>query len=69
MNTPNKVIEYLSRYTHRIAISNTRIVAHENGKVTFKYKDYNIIKKMTLDELEFFKKFIMHVLPKKFLEN
>lgn len=71
MHTPNRVIEYLSRYTHRIAISNARIISHENNKVTFKYKDYkdhNRIKEMTLDELEFFRRFMMHVLPKSFLK-
>ena len=71
MKNPKHVIEYLSRYTHRIAISNGRIVLHENGVVTFKYKDYkdhNKIKKMSLDEQEFFRRFMMHVLPKNFMK-
>ena len=71
MKDPKRVIEYLSRYTHRIAISNGRLIAHENGKVTFRYKDYkdhNKIKEMTLDEQEFFRRFMMHVLPKGFMK-
>lgn len=71
LKNPNSVIEYLGRYTHRIAISNARIISHENGKVSFKYKDYkdhNQIKTMALDELEFFRRFMMHVLPKGFMK-
>lgn len=70
MKDPSAVIKYLSRYTHRIAISNGRIVSHENGKVTFKYKDYkdhNRIKELTLSEEEFFRRFMMHVPPYKFM--
>ena len=66
---PEAVIKYLSRYTHRIAISNGRILNHENHQVTFKYKDYkdgNKIKEMTLDEEEFIRRFFLHVLPKGF---
>lgn len=66
---PDSVIKYLSRYTHRIAISNGRILKHEDHKVTFKYKDYkdgSKIKEMTLDEEEFIRRFFMHVLPKGF---
>ena len=65
-NNPDSVIEYLGRYTHRIAISNARIVSQKDGKVTFKYKDYkdnNKIKEMTLDEEEFVRRFLMHVPP------
>jgi len=63
------VLRYLSRYTHRIAISNRRLVsAGENG-VTFKYKDYRIegpgrYKTMTLATDEFIRRFLIHVLPK-----
>ena len=67
MKDPGHVIEYLGRYTHRIAISNGRILSHENGMVTFRYKDYsdhNRIKKMALAEEEFFRRFMLHILPK-----
>jgi hypothetical protein len=66
---PEEVLRYLSRYTHRIAISNRRLVsAGENG-VTFKYKDYRIegpgrYKTMTLATDEFIRRFLIHVLPK-----
>ena len=68
---PRQVLRYLSRYTHRIAISNRRLVsAGENG-VTFKYKDYRIegparYKAMTLATDEFIRRFLIHVLPKGF---
>jgi hypothetical protein len=64
---PQQVLEYLGRYTHRIAISNNRIVSIDNGRVTFTYKDRqndNEIKKMTLDADEFIRRFLLHVLPK-----
>lgn len=64
------VIKYLSRYTHKIAISNGRIKSHDNHQVTFSYKDYkdhNKIKEMILDEEEFLKRFFLHVLPKRFI--
>jgi hypothetical protein len=66
---PKQVLRYLSRYTHRIAISNRRLVsAGENG-VTFKYKDYRLdglarYKTMTLETNEFIRRFLIHVLPK-----
>lgn len=66
---PEAVIKYLSRYTHRIAISNGRILKHENHQVAFKYKDYkdgNKVKEMSLDEKEFIRRFFLHVLPKGF---
>jgi hypothetical protein len=68
---PKQVLRYLSRYTHRVAISNRRLVsAGENG-VTFKYKDYRIegpgrYKTMTLATGEFIRRFLIHVLPKGF---
>jgi hypothetical protein len=68
---PEQVLRYLSRYTHRIAISNRRLLsAGENG-VTFKYKDYRIegpgrYKTMTLATDEFIRRFLIHVLPKGF---
>ena len=64
------VIEYLGRYTHRVAISNNRIVAFEKGYVVFKWKDYRDNKKkyMTLTAEEFIRRFLMHVLPYKFVK-
>ncbi|WLC77558.1 IS91 family transposase (plasmid) [Clostridium estertheticum] len=65
------VLEYLGRYSHRVAISNNRIVNLENGYVTFKWKDYrdnNKEKFMTLTVDEFMRRFFMHVLPKKFVK-
>ena len=64
---PMSVIEYLGRYTHKIAISNHRITAVANGKVTFSYKDYRQGAKkhvMTLAAMEFIRRFSMHILPK-----
>jgi len=63
------VVEYLGRYTHRVAISNNRILSMDNGKVTFKWRDYsdgNKQKVMTLSADEFMRRFFMHVLPKGF---
>jgi predicted Zn-ribbon and HTH transcriptional regulator len=64
---PQQVLEYLGRYTHRVAISNNRIISIDNGRVTFTYKDRqknDEIKKMTLDAHEFIRRFLLHVLPK-----
>lgn len=67
---PAQVIEYLGRYTHKVAISNSRIRAvSEAGEVTFDYKDYadqNKIKQMTLSGMEFIRRFEQHILPKRF---
>ena len=63
---PEKVIDYLGRYTHRVAISNYRIKTIDNEKVTFSYKDYqdnNRKKLMTLSVDEFIRRFLLHVLP------
>jgi len=65
------VLAYLSRYTHRVAISNHRLVAAAATGVTFRYKDYRIeghgrSKTMTLKPAEFIRRFLMHVLPKGF---
>ena len=65
------VIQYLGRYTHRVAISNERIVKIEDGKVTFKwrnYKDENKMKEMTVTIKEFIRRFLMHILPPKFMK-
>jgi len=68
---PEAVLAYLSRYTHRVAISNRRLIAVDEAGVTFKYKDYRIegpkrYKTMTLATGEFIRRFLMHVLPKGF---
>jgi hypothetical protein len=68
---PQQVLEYLGRYTHRVAISNNRIISIDNGRVTFTYIDRqkdNEIKKMTLDADEFIRRFLLHVLPKGFFK-
>ena len=66
---PGQVIKYLGRYTHRIAISNNRIIAHEQDKVDFLWKDYRDHKRwktMQLDTLEFMRRYLLHVLPVNF---
>jgi len=66
---PKAVLAYLSRYTHRVAISNRRLIAFNEDGVTFRYKDYRAdgraqCKRMTLATDEFIRRFLMHVLPK-----
>ncbi len=68
---PKAVLAYLSRYTHRVAISNRRLLAADSRCVSFKYKDYRVegpgrYKKMTLETGEFIRRFLIHVLPKGF---
>ena len=66
---PEKIIQYLGNYTHRVAISNHRIQAFENGKVTFSYKDYKSGAKqrsITLEADEFIRRFLQHILPCNF---
>ena len=63
---PRQVLEYLGRYTHRVAIANRRLLACENGRVSFRWKDYradNKSKVMTLEADEFIRRFLLHVLP------
>lgn len=65
------VVEYLGRYTHRVAISNNRIVKLENGQITFKWRDYKDKKKeklMTVSAEEFIRRFLVHVLPDRFIK-
>ena len=67
---PEQVLRYLGRYTHRIAISNARILAFEQGRVTFAYRDRkngNVRKTMTLSGDEFARRFLLHVIPKGFV--
>ncbi len=68
---PNAVLAYLSRYTHRVAISNSRLVSADAHSVTFRWKDYRIkrgdrTKVMRLDTHEFIRRFLIHVLPDSF---
>jgi hypothetical protein len=67
---PEQVLKYLARYTHRVAISNRRLLSMEDGRVSFEYKDYadsNQIKVMTLDAVEFIRRFLLHILPSGFV--
>ena len=69
-DSPHSVIEYLGRYTHKIAISNHRLQKHQAGKVDFTYKDYRhgaVTKTMQLNAMEFIRRFSMHILPKGFV--
>jgi hypothetical protein len=66
---PAQVLDYVGRYTHRVAISNNRLVSLAGGKVSFRWKDYrdgNRQKTMTLDGGEFIRRFLIHVLPDGF---
>jgi Putative transposase/Transposase zinc-binding domain len=67
---PEQVLKYLARYTHRVAISNSRLVSLEDGQVTFQWKDYadqSRTKTMKLDAVEFMRRFLLHVLPRGFV--
>jgi predicted RNA-binding Zn-ribbon protein involved in translation (DUF1610 family) len=67
---PEHVYRYLGRYTHRVAISNHRLVALADGKVTFHIKDYadgGQKKTLTLDALNFIRRFLLHVLPERYV--
>ena len=68
---PEEVLRYLARYTHRVAISNRRLIACDENGVTFKWKDYRLegperYQVMTLATHEFIRRFLMHVLPAGF---
>ena len=68
---PQQVLRYLSRYTHRVAISNRRLIAADDGGIAFRWKDYRIDgpgrwKNMRLHPHEFIRRFLLHVLPKGF---
>jgi hypothetical protein len=68
---PERVLKYLARYTHRVAISNARLLDLRDGRVTFRYKDYadgHRHKTMTLDADEFLHRFVQHVLPRSFVK-
>jgi Putative transposase/Transposase zinc-binding domain len=67
---PQQVLKYLARYTHRIAISNRRLVSTDKESVTFKWKDYahhNKPRTMTLDGAEFLRRFLLHAVPTGFM--
>lgn len=67
----NFVIEYLGRYTHRVAISNNHILKLENGHVSFKWRDYKDSSKwkvMTVSAVEFIRRFLIHILPPRFMK-
>jgi Putative transposase len=68
---PQQALEYLGRYTHRIALSNDRLLALDHGEVTFQWKDYRQApqqnsRRMTLPADEFIRRFLMHTLPPRF---
>ena len=68
--SPAHVLHYLARYTHRVAISNHRLVAVTDETVAFRWKDYrhgSQVRTLTLDVDEFLRRFLLHVLPKGFV--
>lgn len=68
--SPGHVLQYLARYTHRVAISNHRLVNVTNDAVSFRWKDYrhgSQMRTLTLDVDEFLRRFLLHVLPKRFV--
>jgi Putative transposase len=68
---PEQVLKYLARYTHRVALSNARLVALAEGQVTFRYRDYaddRRHKTMTLAADEFLRRLLLHVLPRGFVK-
>jgi hypothetical protein len=68
---PEQVLEYLGRYTHRVAITNNRILSIEGGEVTFNYcdrSDDNKIKELTVKATEFIRRYLLHILPRGFMK-
>jgi hypothetical protein len=68
---PEKVVDYLGRYTHRVALSNDRLVKLEDNRVTFRWRDsadHDKIKLLTLEAFEFIRRFLLHVLPEQFVK-
>jgi hypothetical protein len=68
--SPHTVLDYLGRYTHRVALSNDRILAVQNSQVTLSYRDRKdgyLKKTMTLEAQEFIRRFLLHVLPDGFM--
>ena len=69
-NGPEQALKYLARYTHRVAIANSRLQSIDGGQVTFTYKDYrhqHRQRTLTLVATEFIRRFMMHVLPNRFV--
>jgi hypothetical protein len=69
-NGPQQVLKYLARYTHRVAIGNSRLVSIDNGQVSFRYKDYrnqHQQRTLKLPATEFIRRFMMHVVPRGFM--
>jgi hypothetical protein len=67
---PSHVVEYLGRYTHKVAISNNRLLSYSAGKVRFSYRDYRhgaCKKEMELDDTEFIRRFALHIPPLRFI--
>jgi Putative transposase/Transposase zinc-binding domain len=68
---PEQVLKYLARYTHRVAISNGRLIEMRDGQATFRWRDsadHNKQKLMTLDAIEFIRRFLLHILPTGFVK-
>jgi hypothetical protein len=68
---PEHVLKYLARYTHRVAISSSRLLSLEDGRITFRWRDSkhgNQVKPMILDTTEFIRRFLLHVLPSGFVK-
>ena len=68
---PEQVLEYLGRYTHRVAISNNRIKSIDNNQICFEYRDRtdnNSTKEMIVSAPEFIRRFLLHVLPENFMK-
>ena len=71
LKNPEKVMDYLGRYTHRVALSNDRLVKLEGNQVTFRWRDSadnNKIKLLPLEAFEFIRRFLLHVLPDQFVK-
>ncbi|PYT22126.1 MAG: IS91 family transposase, partial [Acidobacteria bacterium] len=67
---PHHLLQYLARYTHRVAISNYRLISFDDQSVTFRWKDYahgNKKRKMTISADEFLRRFLLHTLPRGFV--
>jgi hypothetical protein len=67
---PEQVLDYLGRYTHRVALSNDRLVDHRDGQVRFRWKDYadhDRVKLMTVEADEFLRRFLLHIVPRGFM--
>jgi hypothetical protein len=68
--SPERVLDYLGRYTHRVALSNDRILSVHNGEINFNYRDrknHDRKMTMTLNAHEFIRRFLLHVIPKGFV--